>query len=72
MKPPVPARFYQQLPNESQFDSALANLLQRKGIQFLDYSLKGNDEKFFFNSDHLNRDGVLNFFENYLKPVLLQ
>ncbi len=72
MKPPVPERFYRQLPNETQFDSALANLLQRKGIPFLDYSLKGNDEKFFFNSDHLNRDGVLNFFENYFKPVLLQ
>ncbi len=72
IKPPVPERFYRLLPNELQFDASLQGLLQRKGVAFFDYSLLGNDEKYFFNPDHLNRNGVLNFFENYLKPILSQ
>jgi hypothetical protein len=70
IKPPLPARVYAMLPNEAQFDSALKTLLARHGIVFHDFSLAGNDDKYFFNTDHLNRVGVVNFFENHLQPVL--
>ena len=70
VKPPIPARVYQMLPNESQFDTALKLLLDRHHIEFHDFSLTSNDEKFFFNTDHLNRMGVLNFFELDLKAIL--
>ncbi len=70
IKPPVPARVYQMLPDEGQFDQVLKAVLDRNGIQFYDLSLVNNDERFFFNTDHLNRDGVLNFFENNLKGIL--
>jgi hypothetical protein len=70
IKPPLPSRVYAMLPNEAQFDSALKRVLAQHGIAFHDFSLAGNDDKFFFNTDHLNRSGVLNFFEGHLKAIL--
>jgi hypothetical protein len=70
IKPPLPARVYAMLPDEAQFDSALKAVLARHGIAFHDFSLAGNDDQHFFNTDHLNRRGVLNFFESHLKAVL--
>lgn len=70
IKPPIPTRFYNMLPSEAQFDQALKAALDQNGIEFLDFSLVGNEEKFYFNTDHLNRIGVLNFFENHVKAVL--
>jgi hypothetical protein len=72
IKPPIPTRIYQMLPNEPQFDERLQAILTRYGIEYHDFSLVGNDEKFYFNTDHLNKTGVLNFFDNYLKGVLMQ
>lgn len=72
VKPPVPARFYQMLPNEAQFDERLKAVVDRHGVEFHDFSMVGNDEKFFFNTDHLNKTGVLNFFDNYFKPLLVR
>lgn len=70
IKPPVPERWYKVLPNEAQFDQALSEVLQRNNVEFHDFSLVGNEEKFFYNTDHLNRAGVLNFFENYLQDLV--
>ena len=72
VKPPIPTRFYKVLPNEAQFDETVKPILAKYGAEFHDFSLVANDEKFFFNTDHLNKTGVLNFFENYLKPILVQ
>ncbi len=70
IKPPIPERIYRALPNEARFDAALKPMLAREGVEFHDFSLVGNDQRFFFDSDHLNRAGVMNFFENYLKGLL--
>lgn len=70
IKPPIPESVYRMLPNEGKFDEALKGVLERNSVEFHDFSLVSNDEKFFFNTDHLNRNGVLNFFEKYLKGVL--
>jgi hypothetical protein len=70
VKPPIPARVYAMLPDEAAFDRTLQPVLARHNVEFHDFSLVGNDEKFFFNTDHLNRTGVLNFFDQSLKDVL--
>ncbi|MCL5950141.1 MAG: D-alanyl-lipoteichoic acid biosynthesis protein DltD [Chloroflexi bacterium] len=70
IKPPVPTRFYDMLPNEAAFDTALKGVLDRQSVEFHDFSLVDNDDKFFFNPDHLNQAGLLNFYENHLKAVL--
>lgn len=70
VKPPLPQRMYDMLPDEATFDAALKPLLERNSVRFYDYSLVNNDEKFFFNSDHLNRTGVLAFFDGYLEQLV--
>lgn len=69
IKPPVPQRWYNVLPDEAKFDQALSEVLQRNKVEFHDFSLVSNDEKFFYNTDHLNRSGVLNFYQSYLKDI---
>jgi hypothetical protein len=70
IRPPLPERIYRMIPNEVEFGQALKALADRHGVQLYDFSLMCNDEKFFFDSDHLNRSGVVNFFENCLKDTL--
>jgi hypothetical protein len=70
IKPPLPERVYRALPLETQFDERLSALLQRNGIAFFDFSLACNDERFFFNTDHLNQTGVLNFYQGCLLASL--
>lgn len=70
IKPPIPRRIHDRIPQEGEFDTALKQILDREGVAFSDFSLAGNDERFFYDADHLNRAGVLNFFEHYLKDTL--
>ena len=70
IKPPIPQRIYRMIPGEGSFDAALKEILSRQGVGFHDFSLVGNDERFFYDTDHLNRAGVLNFFEHSLKGIL--
>ena len=69
IKPPIPKRMYDMIPHEEEFDSALTALLERYGVQFHDFSLVMDEDRFYYNSDHLNRTGVLYFFENYLQSL---
>jgi hypothetical protein len=71
IKPPIPQRVYRMIPNQEHFDTTLKEILDRQGAEFYDFSLVSNDEKFFFNTDHLNRTGVLYFFQNYLESKLI-
>ena len=70
IKPPIPDRVSRMIPGEPQFDGALAAIVERRRIEFHDFSHVGNDEAFFQDTDHLNRTGVLKFFESSLAPVL--
>ncbi len=72
VKPPLPQRMYDMLPNEAGFDAALKPVLERNGVPFYDYSLVNNDEKYYMNPDHLNRTGVMAFFEGYLKQLVVR
>ena len=59
------------IPGEAEFDAALEKLRERSGIELHVFSQVANDDKFFSDTDHLNRAGVLNFFEHYLKQSLI-
>jgi hypothetical protein len=70
IKSPIPERVYQMILQEEQFDEAVKSILQQYDASFYDFALVSNDEELFFNTDHLNRTGVLQFYENYLDGVL--
>jgi len=70
IKAPIPERVYQMIPHEEQFDEAVRSILRQYDASFYDFTSVSNDEEFFFNTDHLNRTGVLQFYENYLEGVL--
>jgi hypothetical protein len=70
VKMPLSERILGALPDEERFDAALRELLARHGGVLHDFSRVGNDDRFFYDTDHLNRDGVLHFFEGSLRHVL--
>ena len=58
------------IPGEQQFDTTLAAMLARHGVALHDLSAVNNDERLFFDSDHLNQEGVVSFVEDHLAGVL--
>ena len=70
IKMPVPGRFYDQLPNEAAFDETIRHLLTEQGVAFHDFSRTMDEPRFYFDTDHLNRDGLTAFFTHYLKEIL--
>jgi hypothetical protein len=70
IKMPAPPRFYSQLPDEAGFDQALAHLLATQGAPFHDFSASIDDASLYFDTDHLNRAGLTEFFKRELAPVL--
>ena len=70
VKLPVPAQFRSQLPGEAAFDSEVARLLEGGEVPFHDFSQSMNDPRFYFDTDHLNRNGLTEFFGRDLKAIL--
>jgi len=58
IKLPAPAQFRQALPQEPEFDQALARLLEARGVRLADFSGAVPEPRFYFDSDHLNRAGI--------------
>ncbi len=71
IRPPIPRRMYDMIPGEPEFDATLEALVARHGVTYHDFASVNNEEALFFDSDHLNQDGVLQFFENHLRKVLI-
>jgi hypothetical protein len=71
VRPLIPERVYSELPWESTFDKTIKALVERHGAEFHDFSRVANEPEFFYDTDHLNEAGVLNFFERYFSDVLL-
>jgi hypothetical protein len=65
VKPPLPERIQRLIPGEAEFDAALSALAERAGASVRDLARVANDEKFFYDTDHLNRAGVLHLLENH-------
>jgi hypothetical protein len=70
VRPPVPARFRAMIPGEDAFDAELEKLAAAAGAELRDFSRVANEDGFFYDTDHLNRRGVLFWIENYLASTL--
>jgi hypothetical protein len=68
---PVPGAFRAGIPDQATFDEALADLAARRGVKLVDFRAELDEPRFYFDTDHLNRTGVAEFFSRYLKPVLV-
>jgi hypothetical protein len=71
IKMPVPTQFYRQLADEAGFDEALSRFLAARGVLFYDFSAKLSEPSLYFDTDHLSRAGLTEFFIRDLKPVLV-
>ena len=68
---PTPTQYRGQLPDEAAFDQALSRLLATAGARLHDFSQALDEPRFYFDTDHLNRTGLTEFFAHYLKPVFV-
>lgn len=71
IKLPVPGRFHALLPDEPAFDRTMIELFSRHGAALHDFSLSMDEPRFFFDTDHLGRTGVTEFFNRHLKALLV-
>ena len=71
IKLPTPAQYRSQLPEEAQFDEAVARLLATREARFHDFSRAMDEPGFYFDTDHLNRSGLTECFARYLRPILV-
>jgi hypothetical protein len=70
VRPPMPDRIYEMLPNEQDFDRVIQAMADRLGAEVQDFISVNNDLEYFYDSDHLNQVGTLQFFEHYLQDIL--
>jgi hypothetical protein len=71
IKLPVPESFSDTLPDESGFDTVLNARLGERGLALEDYSDHLPEARFYFDSDHLGRQGVQAFADQVLVPLLM-
>jgi hypothetical protein len=68
---PAPSQYRSELPHEAVFDAAISRLLAAREVPFHDFSPAMDEPRFYFDTDHLNRPGLTQFFARYLKPILV-
>ena len=71
IKMPVPSQFQNQLPDEAVFDGAVSQMLGREQVVFHDFARAMDEPRFYFDTDHLNRAGLTEFFHRHLKTILV-
>ena len=71
VKLPVPTQFRSRLPNESAFDEAMLRITTGRKIPFYDFSNALDEPRFYFDTDHLNRAGLAELFNQTLKSILV-
>lgn len=72
IRPPIPQRIAKLIPGEVEFANDLAALARQQDIAYRDFSGAVGNDALYYNSDHLNRDGVLEFARTELVPLLVQ
>ena len=70
LRPPLPPRTRALIPGEGEFDLALRDLAARTGAELHDLAGAADDAALYFDSDHLNRTGVLQFYDRHLAGIL--
>lgn len=63
VKPATPPRYRDHLPEEAAFNETIARILRAKHVAFYDLSAAVSDDRYFYDTDHLNRDGVTAFMK---------
>lgn len=71
LKMPLPRGFRSQLPDEGAFDAAAAGLVRAHGAAWRDDSGDVDDAAAYFDTDHLNRGGVAQYYERRLRALLV-
>ena len=72
IKLPTPPQYRSQLPDETQFDEAMSRLATKYEVRFHDFSQALDEPRFYFDTDHLNRAGLTQFFARNLKSILVR
>ncbi len=72
VKPPTPRRYRDRLPNEAAFDAAVGSLLAAKAVPYHDLSTALADDRYYYDTDHLNRNGVAALIDGQLGDILRQ
>ncbi len=70
VKTPLPERVLTKLSGEEEFNAKVRAVLGAHGFQLHDFTTVANDDAFFYDTDHLNKDGVINFMDAYLGALL--
>jgi hypothetical protein len=70
VKPPTPDRYRDNLPDEAAFDAAIAGLAEARGLVLHDLSRTILGDEFYYDTDHLNREGVALFVEQDFLEIL--
>jgi hypothetical protein len=65
-----PPRVLEHLPGEAEMDARLRDLIEDHDMVFRDFSSLSNDEAYYYDTDHLNRKGVLKFYDTVLVSFL--
>jgi hypothetical protein len=61
-----------QLGGEAVFAGAVSQMLGRKQVVLHDFAQAMDEPRFFFDTDHLNRAGLMmEFFHRHLKAILV-
>lgn len=70
IKLPTPPAYRAQLPGEAAFDADLLRITAQAGVRVHDFSAAVHDPRLYFDTDHLNRAGLTEFFDRHLKGLL--
>lgn len=70
VKPPTPARYRGKLPAEPAFDAAIREVLARHGARFEDMSALLQEDRNYYDTDHLNRTGTAAFIDGTFGALL--
>ncbi len=70
LRPPLPPRTRALIPGEADFDAAVRASAARTGAELHDLSEAIDDPALYFDTDHLNRAGVVQLFERHLAGML--
>jgi hypothetical protein len=71
LKMPAPEQFRTARPEDPAFAAAIARLVSERALGFSDLSAALPEPRYYFDTDHLNRAGVTEFFQRHLKTILL-
>lgn len=71
LKMPVSGQFRRMISGEDDFNRAIVELLSARRTAFHDFSSALDDPRYYFDTDHLNRAGLIEFFNRHLKAIFL-